>query len=163
MFKAGSDNLRTRDLPVVNDIEGRLKRLENTVHQLTDSVNRALQAITFAPPGTNTGISSWNSRSLVTNKCWFRVEAIRRPLAFFLLPKGGIANIDAIRQSPGDVTSQSAHSKLQYLSGRLTTVESDQQIVEDSTTFYIPSKATGYPLISSNVSFLQGYRSALTF
>lgn len=143
MFKAGSDNLRTRDLPVVNDIEGRLKRLENTVHQLTDSVNRALQAITFAPPGTNTGISSWNSRSLVTNKCWFRVEAIRRPLAFFLLPKGGIANIDAIR--------------------RLTTVESGQQIVEDSTTFYIPSKATGYPLISSNVSFLQGYRSALTF
>ncbi|KAJ5159071.1 Transcription factor [Penicillium coprophilum] len=151
--RAGPDNIRTGDLPVVSDIEGRLKRLEHTVQQLADSVNRALQVITSTPPPANTGISSWNSRSIFTENVGSESRPYVGPSHSFSFLKEASANVDAIRQSLGDMTSQSAHSELQYLSGRLATAEGDQQIIEDSTAFYIPSKATGYRMISKFLEY----------
>ncbi|OQE37661.1 hypothetical protein PENCOP_c009G02782 [Penicillium coprophilum] len=153
VFRVWPDNIRTRGLPVVGDIEDRLKRLEHTVQQLTNSVNRALQAITSTPPPANTGVSSGNPRSIVTDDVGSESRPYIGPSHSFSFLREASANVDAIRQSLGDVTSQSAHSELEYLSGRLTTAEGDQQIIEDSSAFYIPSKATGYRLISKFLEY----------
>ncbi|KAJ5185839.1 Transcription factor [Penicillium cf. griseofulvum] len=138
----------TRDSAEGNNIEGRLERLEHTVQQLTDSVNRALQSITPAPPRTNTGILKRTYRPVNTENVDFERRLYVGPSHSFSFLKEASANIDTIRLSPGSSTSQSAHSELQYLSGRLTTTEVEQNNAEDSTTFYIPSRATGYRLIS---------------
>jgi hypothetical protein len=50
-----------------------------------------------------------------------------------------------------DDTRQSAHSELQYLSNSLTTARVEQQKEENSNDFFIPSRATGYRLISRKV------------
>lgn len=156
----GTDNCRTRDPAVEIDVEGRLDRLEYAVRQLTDSVNQALQTITSASQ-TDTGISI-PSCTIATKKVApeSRLHTDLSHSCSFL--DEASANIDAIRQSPGNTTSQTANSELQYLSSRLTTTQVEQQISQDSATFYIPSKAIGYRLISSKVSFLQESRSLLT-
>ncbi|KAJ6190261.1 Transcription factor [Penicillium mononematosum] len=129
------------------DVESRLERLEHAVRQLTDSVNRALQTITSASPQTDTGISGPVCRTIPTKNVGSesRLHTGLSHSCSFL--DEASANIDAIRQSSGNTTSQNAHSELQYLSGRLTTTEVEQQVAQDSATFYIPSKAIGYRLI----------------
>ncbi|KAJ5494629.1 Transcription factor, partial [Penicillium fimorum] len=143
-----TDNPRLKNLAVDNAIEGRLKRLEDTVQQLTDSVNRALQTITPTPPQTNTGISNRTCRPIATENSGSKSRLYAGPSHSFSFLKEASANIDAIRQSSGNATSQNAHSELQYLSSQLTATEAEQSVAEDSITFYIPSKATGYRLIS---------------
>ncbi|KAJ5383252.1 Transcription factor, partial [Penicillium concentricum] len=137
-----------KDLVVENDIQRRLKQLEHTVQQLTDSVNRVLQTIAPSLPRTNTGTPSGPYCAVVTENGGPESRLYGGPSLSFSFLKEASANIDAVHQSPGNATTQSAHSELQYLSGRLTTTDVEQQISGDSTTFYIPSKATGYRLIS---------------
>ncbi|OQE10701.1 hypothetical protein PENFLA_c081G08660 [Penicillium flavigenum] len=143
-----SPNQITSDSAAEIDVESRLGRLEHAVRQLTDSVNRALQTITSASPQTDTGMSSPVCRTIPTKNVASesRLHTDLSHSCSFL--DEASANIDAIRQSPGNTTSQNAQSELQYLSGRLTTTEVEQRIAQDSATFYIPSKAIGYRLIS---------------
>ncbi|CAI7583720.1 unnamed protein product [Penicillium glandicola] len=155
VYEVETDYLRARDSAVENDIEGRLERLEHSVQQLTDSVNRTLQSITPAPPHTNTGISNRTCHTLDTENVPSESRLFVGPSHSFSFLKEASANIDSIRQSPGKATSQRAHSELQYLSGRLTTTEVEQQVSEDSTTFYIPSKPTGYHLISKFLEYAE--------
>ncbi|KAJ5827562.1 Transcription factor [Penicillium robsamsonii] len=140
--------MQPKELAVKDAIESRLKRLEDTVQQLTDSVNQALQTITPTPPQTNTRISSRTGHPIATEKSGFKSGLYVGPSHSFSFLKEASANIDAIRQSSGHATGQNAHSELQYLSGRLTATEVEQSVANDSTTFYIPSRAIGYRLIS---------------
>ncbi|OQE06566.1 hypothetical protein PENVUL_c017G03689 [Penicillium vulpinum] len=137
--------MQTRGLAVENEIESRLKRLEQTVQQLTGCVNRVLQTITPGLPQTNPEVSSPSCHTITT-------ENVGPSHSFSFLEEAS-ANVDAMRQSPDNTTSQKAHSELQYLSGRLTTTEIEQQSDGNATNFYIPSKATGYQLMGKFLEY----------
>ncbi|PWY88274.1 hypothetical protein BO70DRAFT_419955 [Aspergillus heteromorphus CBS 117.55] len=57
-------------------------------------------------------------------------------------------NIEAVPGSLSEASRQNAYSELQYLSKSLTTARVDRHPSEDMNTFYVPSRAMGYRLLS---------------
>ncbi|KAE8324017.1 fungal-specific transcription factor domain-containing protein [Aspergillus sergii] len=131
------------------DIEARLRDLEFTVQRLTNSVDRALQTILSAPlkpadPQSLTGPGQSASASVnVSNS-----DLYIGPSHSFSFLRETPANIDVIPRLSYDDTRQSAYSELRYLSDRLTTGQVNQNVLEYTPHFCVPSRPTGYHLIS---------------
>ncbi|KAJ5297882.1 Transcription factor [Penicillium antarcticum] len=126
----------------------RLQRLENTVQQLANSVDQALQAIRPISSDKGSRKRPSSTQDPISQNNISDSKLYIGPSHSFSFLKEASANIDAIAQPAGDDTRQSAHSELQYLSNSLTTARVEQQKKEDSNSFFIPSRAIGYRLIS---------------
>jgi hypothetical protein len=143
-----TDKSRSQALEPQSIFDARLQRLENTVQQLANSVDRVLQVIRPVSSGKGTRKRSSSTQDPISRNTISDSSLYIGPSNSFSFLTEASANIDSIAQPVGHDTRQSAHSELQYLSNSLTTARVEQKKKEDSNTFFIPSSATGYRLIS---------------
>ncbi|PYI27435.1 hypothetical protein BP00DRAFT_405016 [Aspergillus indologenus CBS 114.80] len=130
-------------------IESRLQDLEQLVQQLSKSVDKALQVIASAPARTDDPRLSFqaNQRTVV-EKDRISPKLYIGPSHSFSFLREASASIEKIPRPQSDATHQSARSELQYLSSQLGTSHVEQMTEESAAVFHVPSKATGYRMIS---------------
>ncbi|KAF4456491.1 hypothetical protein F53441_1395 [Fusarium austroafricanum] len=123
-------------------IHQRLEKVENAVQALTDTVNRALEAMNQAAATPRDNVPSVDKVHTID-------KTDQAPKLFvgnsnsFSFVKDTSASIGP---SPQDSSlHQHAMNELQYLSTSLTTAVTDRQ--RSKSSFYIPSRAEGYQLI----------------
>ncbi|KNG89742.1 hypothetical protein ANOM_001973 [Aspergillus nomiae NRRL 13137] len=130
-------------------IETRLRHLELTVQRLTNSVDHALQTILSVPPRPiNAQKPAEPSHSVAVAANDSNSDLYIGPSHSFTFLQETPANIDAIRRPSCHETRQSARSELQYLSNSLGSAQVAQGTMEDTMSFYVPSRPVGYRLIS---------------
>ncbi|KAH8690734.1 hypothetical protein BGW36DRAFT_389237 [Talaromyces proteolyticus] len=132
-----------------NDIEDRLQSLEQTIQQLTSSVERALQNIAPDYPRTEDSPDLRLSRRVARSEkeCPDSRLYIGSSHSFSFL-KDTSTNLEIFQQPSNENARRNACSELQYLNTTLTTAQIHRNIVGDtSTSYYVPSRAAGYRLI----------------
>ncbi|RAK75021.1 fungal specific transcription factor domain-containing protein, partial [Aspergillus fijiensis CBS 313.89] len=138
---AGSADERT--------IESRLQDLEELVQQLSKSVDKALQVIASAPARTDDlRPPSDTDQRTVVEKDRSNPKLYIGPSHSFSFLREASASIEKIPRPPSDATHLSAHSELRYLSSQLGTSHVEQMTEKSAAVFHVPSKATGYRMIS---------------
>lgn len=138
---AGSADERT--------IESRLQDLEELVQQLSKSVDKALQVIASAPARTDDPRPpSDTDQRTVVEKDRSNPKLYIGPSHSFSFLREASASIEKIPRLPSDATHLSAHSELRYLSSQLGTSHVEQMTEKSAAVYHVPSKATGYRMIS---------------
>ncbi|GFG20311.1 uncharacterized transcriptional regulatory protein C11D3.07c [Aspergillus udagawae] len=139
---------RSRSSEAERNIEDRLQRLEQTVRSLSSSIDQALQTLsavsssrdeTRGPDPNNCPMATGNNRPTA--------QLYIGPSHSFSFLEETASSMKTIRRPPHDTTLQNAISELGHLSSTLTTAHVENS-TEDLSTFYVPSRAAGYGLIS---------------
>lgn len=152
-FLLADKPLQTSSEPASANVEDRLQQLEQTVQQLTNSVDRVLRTILPESQRQRNGLRLLSfHRSHATEQICSDSELYIGPSHSFSFLKEAPANIEAISQPRSNATRQDAYSELSYISNSLTTAQINQKVGGDEMTFYIPSKAAGYRMISRKTS-----------
>jgi hypothetical protein len=147
------DTFRSRSWEAERNIEDRLQRLEQTVRSLSSSIDQVLQTISAASSSRD------ETRGPDPNNCPMATGNNRPTAQLYIGPSHSFSFLEetassmkTIRRPPHDTTLQNAISELGHLSSRLTRAHVENS-TEGLSTFYVPSRAAGYGLISSKELF----------
>ncbi|GFF58156.1 uncharacterized transcriptional regulatory protein C11D3.07c [Aspergillus udagawae] len=142
------DTFRSRSSEAERNIEDRLQRLEQTVRSLSSSIDQVLQTLSAASSSRD------ETRGPDPNNCPMAIGNNRPTAQLYIGPSHSFSFLEetassmkTIRRPPHDTTLQNAISELGHLSSRLTTAHVENS-TEGLSTFYVPSRAAGYGLIS---------------
>ncbi|KZL67587.1 fungal specific transcription factor domain-containing protein [Colletotrichum tofieldiae] len=148
-----ADEFRSKSSSTVNPskIEQRLQRIESILKELSETVEKALEAATAKPVLCNDGLPCRETQT--SNNNALRVDPLPGlfvgPSNSFSFLKEASNNIKAASQTSTTFPYQKARSELQYLSTSLTTATVNMEGIGEMTRFYIPPKAVGYQLMGS--------------
>ncbi|KAH8885855.1 hypothetical protein GQ53DRAFT_876698 [Thozetella sp. PMI_491] len=134
--------------PKSGGIEGRLERLENTVEQLSASVNRILDSVTLPHQKRSIAQTPRRPAGSVVEKSSFIPQRATNPSHSFAFLKEAPGSIEAASASRTSLTHEHAYSELQFLSNTLNKIPASRQVEGEMTEFFVPLKRIGYAWMS---------------